>query len=552
MSLLDNVKSALEVPSRSDATSAVHEAVANAVKQLDPSIGVRTTDYFTHSFVPDLIVSWEGVEGREQRPVHLRFNLNEEAFAQDLAFLADESPLFWGLIDTAPLTQAAWSNSADGALNGTLVTQTVAADRLYEGVERDHRTQKATSEIVRDGRGKLDNERADSVVDAYAQVLSAIERLPDDPQAAAGTVTDALTLLEPFFSLRGRYAVERTLQSFWIRHGGDPFDFPAHVPWDPQALDEATLGDVLNSLLDSERDVTTESWVRNAGFLGIDELGRVLGGPRRGGALNKLAAALISGLTAQWAWAERMPAPPLEETYEWLVDNKTLGVEVGDIQVFFADDGRRFKEKEGDQPLPRLSDAGTILSETGVLGVGLRKPQEGIRYEVRGSQAQPVFDRITSLLSEEGSGGFEVEALTVAVPGTDRTAEIDFDRQIIDLDKAPTPLTKLARMAMRFFSRAGYEPERLEGFLKTGEIGLVQGGTFRLRVPPGETGEPGAESELPETEADQPEAPRKMGQPPDARRAPETPEIDRGESSSAGERHAPQLEPGDATDEEEG
>lgn len=55
------------------------------------------------------------------------------------------------------------------------------------------------------------------------------------------------------------------------------------------------------------------------------------------------------------------------------------------------------------------------------------------------------------------------------VPGRDDVAEIDLDRQVIDLDKTPTPISVLLRLAMSYFHRAGYDYSDVEQFLRTGE-----------------------------------------------------------------------------------
>lgn len=61
-----------------------------------------------------------------------------------------------------------------------------------------------------------------------------------------------------------------------------------------------------------------------------------------------------------------------------------------------------------------------------------------------------------------------VDAVTTLVPGRDDVAEIDLDRQIIDLDKKPTPTTLLIRLAVDYFSSAGCAHADVEHFLRTG------------------------------------------------------------------------------------
>ena len=58
--------------------------------------------------------------------------------------------------------------------------------------------------------------------------------------------------------------------------------------------------------------------------------------------------------------------------------------------------------------------------------------------------------------------------MSTLVPARDETAEIDLDRQIIDLDKKPTPMTVLIRLAVQYFHRAGYNYADVEEFMRTG------------------------------------------------------------------------------------
>ena len=293
-----------------------------------------------------------------------------------------------------------------------------------------------------------------------------------DISTARESVETALALLDDHLPEDGQLEVERALQSEWIRGGGDPYDFPSSTPWNPELLDVHALRDVVISLLESPRAVAPETWQRNAGFIKVEDLGRILGRNIRGGSFNEMAHALLPNWTAKWVWADRLASPPLIDTYEWIIDNDIVGLEANDLRTFFADDGRHFKDKEGGNPLPMLSEAQQMLSQRGIQQVGLRGPMEGIRYEPL-SSAGEVFTRIRQILSAPGAGSYRVQSVTTIVPGTDSIAEIDLDRQIIDLGGQSTPVATLARMATRFFSRAS-RPEGLDHFLATGEPPTAQ------------------------------------------------------------------------------
>jgi len=466
VSFVSDLQAALDSPHPDDAGDHVHDLVANALHRLlDARAEIKRTQYFTHTIVPDLVLHWGPSGNRRERHVHLRFSVNSDAFAQDLELLGSQSPLFLGMTDRRDLQQARWASSHP-ATNGSLITQSQVIDELDAQASRETRARKATGTLLRVGRGVIDEPRAEQVGGNYLQALRAMTEVSSETVVAREAVEQALAVLESYLPEEGRLEVERVLQSEWIRGGGDPYDFPGSTPWDAELLDHASLREVLLSLLGSRAPVQPETWQRNAGFIRIEDLGRILGKNVRGESFNAMAHALLPNWTAKWVWGERLPSPPLMATYEWLIDNEVVGLEVNDLRTFFADDGRHFKDKEAGNPLPLLSEGQQMLSQPGLRQVGLRGPMEGIQYEPLSSTGE-VFTRIRNILSAPGAGSYRVHSVVAAVPSADAVAKVDLDRQIIDLDGHSTPVATLARMATRFFSRAS-RPEGLDHFLATG------------------------------------------------------------------------------------
>ncbi len=466
MSFTSELHAALALPHRDDAATSVHELVGNALHRLDPSSDIKRTHYFTHTFVPDLVIRWGPAEDRRERHVHLRFSVGSRAFGEDLDLLGDESPLFLGMTDRENLESPAWAGTT-AQTNGSLITQSEAIDELDERTQSEGRTRKATAPLVRVGRGLVDRPRAERVGLVYVQALRHIEDVAAEMDTARLNVELALAILDDHLPGEGQHEIERALQSEWVRHGGDPYDFPSQTPWNPELLEVASLREILNGLLASTAEVAPETWQRNAGFIKVEDLGRILGRDLHGATFNGMAHALLPNWTAKWVWAERLASPPLFDSYDWIIDNGIVGLEVNDLRTFFADDGRHFKDKEGGNPLPMLSDAEAMLSQRGLQQVGLVGPREGIRYEPL-TGAGEVYGRIREILSAPGAGSYRVRSVIAAVPTTDGIARIDLDRQVIDLEGQATPVATLARMATRFFSR-GSRPEGLDHFLATGE-----------------------------------------------------------------------------------
>lgn len=466
MSFTSELHHALEVEDRQDATTAVHELVAAALHRLDPGAEIKRTDYFTHTFVPDLVIRWGPNEQRRERHVHLRFNVSRPAFAEDLDLLGRESPLFLGMTDPAQRESPPWAKELD-RLSGTLVTKSQAVDELEDAAAQDARSRRATGPIVRIGHGVLDETGAGELASSYVRAVQAAGTAVAETQSAQAAVNAALDILRRILPEEGQLDIERALQSEWIRHGGDPYEFPGSTPWNAELLDTEARREVLLGLLDSRQPVAPETWQRNAGFIRAEDIGRVLGRPLRGGSFNAMVHALLPNWTAKWVWAERTDSPSLFQVYDWIIENEILGLETDDLRTYFADDGRHFKDKEGGNPLPALSQAQDMLSLAGVQQVGLRGNMEGIRYEPLGV-AGHVYNRIQHILSAPGASTYKVQSLVTQVPGTDAVADVDLDRQIMDLRGQSTPIAALARLAARLFSRST-RMEGIDHFLATGE-----------------------------------------------------------------------------------
>lgn len=469
MSLVGAITDALQLSERDTQTSAVHDVVRNALRGIAPGVEVRTTDYFTHTFIPDLVLAWGPDEQRQERHVHLRFVVSDTAFLAELDYLATTEPMFLGLLDTNALAPALNGSGGSERRAGTLVTQSAALDALDDARTHDQRTVTATREVVRGGRGSIDQARATAIVDAYHDTMQAIEHVGEHLESSQQRTRAALWLLRDVLRPRQFFTVERDLRSRWIRNGGDPFEFPGASEWDPRALTHEELGEVLNALLDSGREVTAETWSRNAWFLSAQELAEALDKDRRAGALNQLATTLLPNWTAQWVWAKSLDLP-LQATFEWLIADRTLAVEIGDMRAFFRDDGRRFKDKKPtDEPLPAISDMEHVLRDRDVQAASFRTTSEEIAYSYRATGGQPLYDRLLELFKPSQREELRVTEVRALVPGRDDIAEIDLERQVIDLDKTPTPISVLIRLAFSYFHRAGYDVTAVDEFLRTGE-----------------------------------------------------------------------------------
>jgi hypothetical protein len=464
MPLAESIADSLRLSEPHASAAQVHLVVANALSRIAPDVVVRTTDYFTHSFVPDLIVGW-GVNGeRTTRHVHLRFGLAGATFRDDVELLADSEPIFLGLGASPPMDPRLVGGAKKGT-SGTLVTQAAAIDAMDDGRLRNRRAVSATREVVRGGRGALSVARASEVVGAFERALGAIDDLERSPTAARAQTKHTLKSFELLLRPREFASMERNLRARWLLVGGDPFEFPSQAPWDPGSLTTAELGEVLNALLDSGRRLSSKAWVRNAGGVTAEGLAEVLAEDRRGGSLNDLAVALLPAWTAQWASIERSSLP-LSGGFEWIIRRATLGVQLGDLTIFFRDDGRRFMAKApSDDPLPTVQQCEGLLRDADVLAAQFGTPDEGIEYQLRALGAESLYERAMAKLTDS-LDELRLEVILTRVPGRDHAALVDLAREIINTQGNPTAVSVLIRLAHRYFARSAEAWPEVEAFLR--------------------------------------------------------------------------------------
>jgi hypothetical protein len=462
VSVVEAIETALEQRDVNESTRRVHDVVASELRRLSPGTTISTTGYFNHSFVPDLVLGWDDSGMRQERDVFLRFSVSTEAFGDDLRLLSPRDPLFLGLSGVVDQSaEQRWDT------NGALVTSAPAVQNLASAVGAEERTLDATRSLVRRGRGVIDDQRATRITRQYQEALRSIDAMEGGEMAGDMAISLALSELSDWVPESAFVELEQGLFAEWIGAGGDPTQFPARSPWNPRDVSSDALRRVLLAMLNSRRSPNPDAWVSTASHVNAESLGRLVGAPFRGGRLNAMAASLLPYWTAQWALVMLQPSVPLENEFAWVIDGGFLGLDMGDIVVFFADDGRHFSSQASIEPLPTLSEIAPKLDSPDVLGASLRTREDEVAYR-RFEARVRVGQRLLDILSQEGRSGYLVEAVSVEVPARHSTATVWFGRGLIDLNKRPTPVGVLAEMAFRFFTRRDpSHADSLKEFLST-------------------------------------------------------------------------------------
>ena len=463
MSFTDAIYEAVRIRHPHDARSAVHDLVGTELRKLDSGVHIEATDYFNHSFVPDFVLSWGGQDEVRSRDLFLRLNVSSPAFGEDLDLLSDRGAFFLGVFDQHPLQDVPWASMP---MSASLVTHAHAVEQFDDELQRDSRAVGATREIVRRGVGAIDTPSAAGIGSSYRVALSVIDELREreSDEEAVGAVQHLLEHLRPVLQEEGALEIEQELHAFWILGGGAPSHFPGQQGWNPQELSRSALRAILLDLIDSGGvGIDPTAWLELAGHVSAEEIGTLLRRPVFDGGFDHLAAALSPTWTAKWVWVtEQQSESLLPRPHAWLVDDEILGIDVGRVQMFFADDGRHFMNKPTNAILPALEEASDFLRSSDVLGAELRSASSDLGVFLReGAGGQSVEDVVSTLLADPQQVAQKVRSMTVGVPDAGHTARVLFDERKIDFGES-TNIRVAASLAFRYFS--GGDEQELSAF----------------------------------------------------------------------------------------
>lgn len=244
----------------------VKDVVIAELRALDPAVRLRKTQYFNHSFAPDLIASWPTDEEIPDRYIYLKISSQPDYLLEDVNLIADQRPIIFGLspapVGTGPVLHEIQRTSQE---SNTLVTD---ADGLSELIEhRDSRFVSLASNAVAQGGRGVFNEDSGAVA---AKSLEAGFRgaLAVDAEPTLSARKTINTLLDTQHANR----MTSLLEAAWVGGGGQLRDFPGRT----NILARSHIGDEgLQFLLEYDEIDDNAFWERIGRQTSIHQLGRL-------------------------------------------------------------------------------------------------------------------------------------------------------------------------------------------------------------------------------------------------------------------------------------
>ncbi|GAB3687955.1 hypothetical protein [Saccharopolyspora tripterygii] len=333
------ITSALELDSPREAVTRVKQVVIQELEKLDRGAQIRNTEYFNHTYVPDLVLQWPRDNNRE-RHVYLRFAESAEYLADGLKNIDVENPLIFGL-DPARGSEGSLRRLENAAFERqALVTDSQALESFISGREEDPVVGLASNAVTQGGRGLLDLDRSTAVSDAISHGFKGAKLLS---QQETRTATD---IIPQFLDSRQSSRLIRFLHAVWLGSGGTTKEFPGASDLSGELSDEA-----LEFLLKFESIEDLEFWRRVGRKVTVGQLARL----RIDEGEDNLGRIIQANMDVLWARACMVIAdeqPALDEPdvpFAWRTENNLLALRGRDFTAYIAEQAESIKKHRSER-----------------------------------------------------------------------------------------------------------------------------------------------------------------------------------------------------------
>jgi hypothetical protein len=461
-SIENALSAAFDIHDRREASRRAKQVVANELRQLDRRLQIKSTGYFTHSYIPDLVAEWRDKGTQFERDVYLRFHLDTPDVEADARALARHKPIFIalardGVTGSAELTR--------GAAN-TLLTQAVALEKFTTPeTTSDTLGRIVSSCIVRGGRGLLledDAERTTEIAQRGLEVIRSGNRT---------AATETVSALTSFLGENHAVQLTRFIQTMWLAYGHDIDEFPGE---DMLAghLSDIEVREILSELFEGANINDPPFWRRLGGLLDLTQLEAFGYYPANVNLKNLLSANLDRLRALVLALAPEQLGLFEDDNLRWSIRDRCLALEGPGFVALMASDRRRFSQARETHKLPTWSDFAIRIRSYRVQRLSLVGPTT--RMEVEADQIRNLRDADVPSLSSAVHEDMRIKRVLLVSPDTGLSIEADIARWIIDGGEDGVPVGRLAKAGVEILRAPDSElQESLTQFLTEPDADLV-------------------------------------------------------------------------------
>jgi hypothetical protein len=430
-------------------------AVIAALEATNSGAEFHATDYFNHSFIPDIVATWSGaIDEAEQRFIFLRPN-HLPAFVQaDVQRLADLKPSFVILTEEDPDLDEI-EGADDLRLDDTAIANTYALDVLGAPDGRLRREHLASTLFLRQARGIIGRVGASTLDAAAGGFNGAIE-------GDADTVSASLQVFSRFLQDDAAASINRAMYYMW--QGATAKQYPGVAPIDGW-LEPSEVVEILRHLLQRSEIISPQYWERLAEHVTLDEL-QGLETLESSESLQELMRFASSRLLARAVHVDAESSQPsfaFDQAFEWSVRDRFLQLSNQKTIFRFADDLRRFGGIPGDIPCPTMDSLRLRLQSLQLEEIAIRTDGLVADFRLEGDGTLAVRRDLDEVVSDLDPGA-EVHSVSVRRVQGGASFDCDFRRSIL----------QSAGEANQVVSDFALVAARLLGGLDNGEISRLR------------------------------------------------------------------------------
>lgn len=252
---------AFDVLDPREAVNRIKNVVAHELAQTDTRATVTKTDFFNHSFAPDLVLSWPN---ERERFVFLKSDTRPAVLRDDVAAVRKHDPIVFALDPVSEDLLNTNEYEDPQRDDDTLLADSRGMEVLIERRFSEPVVGLASSAVLQGGRGLLTEREAAVMASSVAVGFNGAKRLD-----VTSTAT-AIAQISGHFDKRRTSRLLRLLGAVWVGSGGTASNFPGE-----QDLAGDLDGTALEFLMELPPIDDFEFWRRIGRSLTLDSISQL-------------------------------------------------------------------------------------------------------------------------------------------------------------------------------------------------------------------------------------------------------------------------------------